>query len=298
MPRTHPVLRLFGSRSTAVVQLYRCTARYRTELPIIVTEISRCERSRRALQYCRDGVHLAIHDWPSRLRIPLGGATVQIGQLELSPHLPTLDALDAEFGWDDAARRRIHGGAPMDSTFSPTQSELPTHQGVARPTLDATTRPSLDAIIKRPSLGRRASRGIARFLVVFCSGVAATLAWQLYSDTARAMIANSSPQLGWLAPQTAPVAQTAPEVVTPTAADSPDLQPLALGLASIHQSIDQLAAQLAADQRQMGGDIAKLQADELEILHKLSATPLRPAAAPTPKPAPVTPPPLPSGPAR
>ena len=192
----------------------------------------------------------------------------------------------------------------MDSTFSPTQSELPTHQGVARPTLDATTRPSLDAIIKRPSLGRRASRGIARFLVVFCSGVAATLAWQLYSDTARAMIANSSPQLGWLAPQTAPVAQTAafaqtaPEVVAPTAAASPDLQPFVLGLASVHQSVEQLAAQLAADQRQMGGDIAKLQADEQEILHKLSATPLRPAAAPTPKPAPVTPPPLPSGPAR
>ena len=84
----------------------------------------------------------------------------------------------------------------------------------------------------------------------------------------------------------------------PRAAASPDLQRFVLCLASVHQSIDRLAAQLAADERQMGGDIAKLQADELEILHKLSATPLRPAAAPTPKPAPVTPPPLPSGPAR
>jgi hypothetical protein len=112
------------------------------------------------------------------------------------------------------------------------------------------------------------------------------------------MIANSSPQLGWLAPQTAPVAQTAPEVVAPTAAALPDLQPLALGLASVHQSIDQLAAQLAADQRQMAGDIAKLQADEQEVLHKLSATPPRAAAAPTPKPAPVTPPASPSAPAR
>ena len=232
---------------------------------------------------------------------------MQIGQLELSPHLPTLDALDAEFGWDDkqyVARRRIHGGAPMDSTFNPTQSELPTHQGIARPKVDATTSPSLDAIIKRPSLGKRASRGLARFLVVFWGGVAATLAWQLYGDAARAMIANSSPQLGWLAPQTAPVAQiapvkqTAPEVVAPTAAASPDLQRLVFNLASAHQSIDQLAAQLATDQRQMAGDIAKLQADEQEILHKLSATPPRPATAPTPKPVPLTPPPLPSGPAR
>jgi len=72
----------------------------------------------------------------------------------------------------------------------------------------------------------------------------------------------------------------------PRAAASPDLQRFVLCLASVHQSIDQLGAQLATDQRQMGGDIAKLQADEQEILHKLLATPLRPAAAPTPKPAP------------
>jgi hypothetical protein len=210
---------------------------------------------------------------------------VQIGQLESSPHLPTLDALDAEFGWDD-------------------KQYTPTHQGVAGPTVNATTRPSLDAIIKRPSPGRRASRGLARFLVVFCSGVAATLAWQLYGDTARAMIANSSPPLGWLAPQSAPVAriapvaQIAPEAVAPTAAASPELQQLTVGLASVHQSIDLLEAQLAADQQQMAGGIAKLQADQQEILHKLSATPLRPAAAPPSKPTMGMPPPLPSGPAR
>ena len=148
--------------------------------------------------------------------------------------------------------------------------------------------------------GKRASRGLARFLVVFWGGVAATLAWQLYGDDARAMIANASPQLGWLAPQAAPVAQTAPvkqtapEVVAPAAAASPDLQRLVLGLASVHQSIDQLAARLAADQQQAAGGIAKLQADEQEILHKLSATRPRPAAAPAPKPAPVTPPSSPS----
>jgi hypothetical protein len=48
----------------------------------------------------------------------------------------------------------------------------------------------------------------------------------------------------------------------------------------------------------MGGDIAKLQADQQEILHKLSAGPPRPAAAPAHKPAPAIPPSSPSGPAR
>jgi hypothetical protein len=116
------------------------------------------------------------------------------------------------------------------------------------------------------------------------------------------MIASASPQLGWLAPQAAPVAppvaQTAPEVVAPTAATSLDLQRLVFGLASVHQSIDQLTARLAGDQRQMAGNIAKLQADEQEILHKLSATPPRPAAASAPKPTPMTPPLLPSTQAR
>jgi hypothetical protein len=54
-------------------------------------------------------------------------------------------------------------------------------------------------------------------------------------------------------------------------------------------------AQLEAGQRQMGGDIAKLKADEQEILHKLSAAPRLTAA---PAPAPVTPPPSASAQAR
>ena len=148
------------------------------------------------------------------------------------------------------------------------------------------------------SLGRRASRQLVRFLVVSCIGVAATLTWQSYSDTVRAMIAKSSPQLGWLAPQTELAVRTTPDVVAPAAAASPDFQRLALGLASVRQTVEQLAAQLAAGQQQMAGDIAKLKADEQEILHKLSAAPPRPPAAPAPKPAAVTPPPSPSTQAR
>jgi hypothetical protein len=73
-----------------------------------------------------------------------------------------------------------------------------------------------------------------------------------------------------------------------------DLKQLALGLAAVRENVDQLTAQFEAGQRQMRGDFAKLQADEQELLHKLSAAPPRPAH----KPASVTPPPSPSAQAR
>jgi hypothetical protein len=189
----------------------------------------------------------------------------------------------------------------MDSRFSPPQSKVPMHLGAARPALDAMTRSAANSI--RPSLGKRASRlgkrasrRLARFLIMFGIGVGATLAWQSYGDAARAMIANSSPQLGWFAPQTAPIARTTPDVVAPAAPGtaSADVQQLALGLASMRQSVDQLGAELAAGQRQVAGDIARLQVDEQEILQKLSATPPRSAAVPARKPASVTAPPAPA----
>jgi hypothetical protein len=176
----------------------------------------------------------------------------------------------------------------MDSTCRPAQSEFPVHLKAAAPTVDPMTRSSPDAGIKRPSLGRRASRSIARMLIVFCIGVSTTLAWQSYGEAARATMASLSPQLGWLVPQTTSIVPPAPEGVAPANAPSPDLQRLALGLAGVRQTVDQLPAQLAEGQRQMGGDIAKLQADVQQILRKLSAGPPRPTAAPAQKP-PVTP---------
>jgi len=219
---------------------------------------------------------------------------MQTEQVESPALLPSLDALESEFGCKNepcATGRRRQGGAPMDAKFTPPQFEFPRDLRAAGPTGDGVNQSSLEATIMRPSLARRALRGLARLLIVFSVGVGTTLAWQAYGDAARAMIANSSPQLGWLAPQTAPVVLIAP---APAGAASSDVQQLAFGLAAVRQSVDQLTAQLEAGQRQMGGDIAKLQADEQEILHKLSATPPRPTAAPTHKPASVTPPPSPS----
>jgi hypothetical protein len=114
-------------------------------------------------------------------------------------------------------------------------------------------------------------------------GVVSALAWQSRGNELRAMIANSSPQLGWLAPQAA-LADTAPEAapIAPATA-SPETQQfevMSISLAAMQQSIDQLTAQLVASQQQMATDNAKLKQD---ILAKLNSP--RPIAGPARKPA-------------
>jgi hypothetical protein len=184
------------------------------------------------------------------------------------------------------------------------------------------TEPSLDPLpTDRPSLGRRTSRSLARFLAMACVGAAATLAWQSYGGTAKQMIANSAPQLSWLlsppamnppsgreiaveqpsppsvqasaaTAQAGAVAPTASETAASTAptAPSPELQQLetmAHDLAAVRQSVEQLAA----GQEQMARDIAKLQTAGQDIRRRISALP--PASAttarkpvPPPQPAP------------
>jgi hypothetical protein len=192
------------------------------------------------------------------------------------PATPNLaDALGATPTVPDASAASKKGA----STFDTLPSEF---------SADLSTRPSRDAIIQRPSLGKRASRGLARFLIIFCTGVAATLAWQSYGDAAREMIANSYPQLSWLAPQAAPLAQTASDTPAPapSATPSPELKQLkemSLAFATMRQSVDQLAA----SQQQMADGIAKLTADQQQLLQKISAPPPRPAAAPARKPVPL-----------
>jgi hypothetical protein len=128
---------------------------------------------------------------------------------------------------------------------------------------------------------------LMRLLITFCIGVAATLAWQSYGDAAREMIANSSPQLSWLAPQVA-VAQTAPDTIAPTESspDPQELKAMLADLAAVRQKVDQLAAQMAVGQEQMARDFAaKLEAAEQDILATMPASP-QPAVAPVRKPAP------------
>ena len=177
--------------------------------------------------------------------------------------------------------------------------------------LDAQIRPVDSAEIssadsKRPSLGKRAARGLTRFLIVFWTGVAATLAWQSYGDATREMVASSYPQLGWLALQAQTRVEPLPDLVAPTASatlfsdlvaptapatpspDSEQLKTMSLGLAVVQE----LAAQLVATQQGMASDIAKLQVGQQDILDKVTSTPPPPpAAAPARRPMSAAPPP-------
>jgi hypothetical protein len=99
----------------------------------------------------------------------------------------------------------------------------------------------------QPSLRKRASRALSRFLIAFCTGVAASWAWWSYGAAAREMIANSYPQLRWLAPQAEPVAQSAPNMIALAAAATPSfdqqqLSAMSLNLDAVRQSIDRIAA--------------------------------------------------------
>jgi hypothetical protein len=153
------------------------------------------------------------------------------------------------------------------------------------PAFDATAGSALDGV--PPSLGKRASRGLVRFLIVFSIGVGATLAWQWYGDAARAMIGTSWPQLASLAPEPTP----APEQTAggPQAMAAPELQQLKEDLAQLKQQLQQLKEipaaltslqqsvdRLAGSQQQIAGTIAKLGAQK-------PASPPRPAPAPAPK---------------
>jgi hypothetical protein len=165
---------------------------------------------------------------------------------------------------------------------------------LGRPELDAMAGSAPDEI--RPSLRKRASRRLVRFLIVFSIGVGATLAWQWYGDAARAMIATSWPQLASLAPETASVPQAAPEqtAAAPQATASPELQQLREDLAQLKHELQQLKEipaalaslrqsvdRLAGGQQQIAGTIAKLSTQK-------PPSPPRPAPASAPKP--LTPP--------
>jgi hypothetical protein len=183
--------------------------------------------------------------------------------------------------------------------------------------LEALERKALDdrlgAIEKQTK--KRSSRGFTRYLLAICIGAAATLAWQSYGEAAKQMFAAKAPELGWSpetkrvianwveqlgwtkppatsavrpsaleTPQAAPVAQTAPENVTPKAPAAPSIDPeqvhrMAMDLTALRQTVEQLAA----SQDQMVREIARLKAADGEILAKVTPAPTPPppiAAAP------------------
>jgi hypothetical protein len=147
----------------------------------------------------------------------------------------------------------------------------------SEPSVDAlsTVRPAdLDGHPNgRSSVGKRALITLVRFLITFCIGVSATLAWQLYGDPVREMIAGSYPQLGWLAPQAEPV-QNAPHVIelASRTASSPDQQQpnaISLDLDAVRQAIDPIATSIASSQGQMTSSADRIATSQQQIASSL-----------------------------
>jgi hypothetical protein len=167
---------------------------------------------------------------------------------------------------------------PASSRLSVALSEFSAGRWTAEPPIDPPLHPTELELIQnvRSSRVKRALLALAGFLIAFCIGIAATLAWQSRGNAVRGMIANLSPQLAWLAPQAAPVADAAPAA---SASASPDqLAAISRSLATVRQSVDKLAA-----------DLTKLQATKVDTVGpdiRLSRTsPPPPPAAPGRKPA-------------
>ena len=155
----------------------------------------------------------------------------------------------------------------------------------------------------RPSFGKRASRAFIRYLIACGVGVAGTLAWQSYGDAAKQTIAKWGAEQGWSMPwlsnqeavktnpsprperaQAEPAAPAVREIAGGSSSDLQQLKTTTVGLAATLATMRERIEQLAAGQEQTAGDIAKLQAAEQEIRHKISVIATRPAAAAPSKP--------------
>ncbi len=134
------------------------------------------------------------------------------------------------------------------------------------------------------------------FLITFCSGIAAILAWQSYGEAAKQIIAGSYPQLGWLAPRAVPIAYSAHDTIGlaaqgPASPGEQRLNAISVDLDAMRQTVDRIAVtqeqitrnvdQLTAGQERMTGEITKLQA-----VQQQSKPPQRSASASTHKPVP------------
>jgi hypothetical protein len=173
----------------------------------------------------------------------------------------------------------------MSSVLDLRRSEYSVVWLPIKPSVDATAPPS-DA---PKNAGRsfvaveRDLRTRSRFLVAFCIGVIATLAWQSCSDAARQLVETSSLQFGGLGP----AAQTTPPLTASASFASPPLDKQLL--ANLQQNRDQRAGreqlrslkvvQLASAQEHITRAFDNLQQIER---HTISNT-----SVPLPRPTPV-----------
>jgi hypothetical protein len=187
----------------------------------------------------------------------------------------------------------------MAPRLSSTQSELPDYLMVTESPSqrgrstesESSERPPF---IDKPSLPRRRARGFARYLFAVCIGVAATLAWQSYSEVAKQMAVSWAGQNGWSLPwlsyseadqRNRPTPSAEQAIARTVSSLERQLSAIAVSLAAMQQKIEQLDAA----QAQTARDITELHAVDEEIRHQISPPPPRPAAAPASKPMPTAP---------
>jgi hypothetical protein len=202
---------------------------------------------------------------------------------------------------------------PMVSMVSPRQHEhaddlLVVDSPPLRERLGETGFADSRLLAARPSFVKRAARAFIRYLIACCVGVAATLAWQSYGDAAKQTIAAWGTEQGWSMAwlsngdvatpnspsrpertEVAPPAPAAPEIAG-LSSDLQQLKTMTVGLTAGLTTMRERIEQLAGGQAQTANDIAKLQAAEQEIRHKIATIAARPGAAGPSRPAAPTPP--------
>jgi hypothetical protein len=128
---------------------------------------------------------------------------------------------------------------------------------------------------ERPSIGRRLTRSLVRFILAVFIGVGGTLAWQYYGGE---MVRAWAPSLGWLLPAAPPgPAVTIAEL-------QQQLKPMAIDLALVRRTEERLAAnqdQIARKQDQMAQAIATLQAAGQDLSQQILALAPAPPAQKT-----------------
>jgi hypothetical protein len=193
----------------------------------------------------------------------------------------------------------------------------------ARPIPMPELGPPASALNDNRTLPRKRGGGFMRFVLTVCVGIAATVAYQAYGDTAREKLMAMAPELLGSSPvhaedanatdqqtppqtqaaaeaapaQPAPAAETAavpattaaaPQAAPPQGASSPDLAPLIEGMSREIASLRESIEQLKANQHQMSRDLAKAAEEPKEAKPRKQAKAAPPPPPPTPTARPVT----------
>ena len=136
--------------------------------------------------------------------------------------------------------------------------------------------------MRRPSIGARILRSLARFFATVLLGIGLTLAWQTYGEQAKEFATILAPSLAWVLP--AENVKTAPEVAASSNLMQ-EMKLIAVDVAIMRRNLGQLAAsqeQFAAKQDQMSRDIASLQEAEQETRAQALAPPAPRVIRPSP----------------